>query len=165
MAEPFRSKSEVEEYISHDKIECLECGKLFSFLVNHVRRAHSMTLDEYRGKFNIPAGTPLAGLLYREKHREKLKRLVDDGALDYSHLSSASDKSKQAGRGERRDFDLQEQAELIKRNADYPARTLPPGARRADGSDADRCREYQRAYRALKKGDFTLMREYRIKYR
>lgn len=164
MGKQLKGKNEALEYISGDLISCLECGKKFSFLVNHLRKTHQMTPEEYRTKFNIPAGIPLAGKLYRDKHRDKMRRLITDGVVTHWHLADAVEKSKASGRGERRDFDLAEQAERMKRNARHTERTLPPGSKRANGKDADREREYQRAYRALKSGDQSLMLEYKSKY-
>ncbi|MEL7628716.1 MucR family transcriptional regulator [Pectobacterium aroidearum] len=105
------SRAELDEYLNHDKIECLECGKRFSFLASHLRKTHGMTADEYREKFNIPVSAPLAGLSYREAHRDKLNKMIQSGTLDYSHLPAAEKAARQAGRGKRRDFDLAEQAE------------------------------------------------------
>lgn len=158
------SKNDALIYISGALIKCLECGKTFSLLANHLKKAHGMTVEEYRVKFNIPAGIPLAGKLYRDKHRDKMRRLITDGIVTHWHLADAVEKSRASGRGKRRDFDLAEQAERMKRNARYTQRTLPPGSKRANGKDADREREYQRAYRALKSGDHSLMIEYKSKY-
>ncbi|APB06089.1 hypothetical protein WP3W18E01_24400 [Raoultella ornithinolytica] len=110
----FRSRDEAETYISGDTLECLECGKKFVLLEKHLRIAHAMTCEEYREKYNIPVSIPLAGAGYREKQRLKMLRLQESGAIDYSHLSKASEKARTAGRGARRDFDLKQQAEFMK---------------------------------------------------
>jgi hypothetical protein len=144
----FNSKEEVQEYLNHDKIKCLECGQLFSFLPNHLRRKHNLTADEYREKYNLPTTTPLAGLEYRAKHRAKFQNLVDTGRMTFNHLADAVEKARNAGRGTRRDFDLKEQADIAKA---IPHEQLPPGSKLADGKDADRRREYQREYRRKKK--------------
>lgn len=93
---------------------CLECGKRFAFLPPHLGRAHGMTSDDYRDRFNIPAGMPLAGTEYRALHREKIRRLQRDGTLDYSHLPDAEKAARRAGRGDKRDFDRRSQAEIMK---------------------------------------------------
>lgn len=74
-----------------------------------------MTADEYRDKFNIPAGIPLAGTEYRSSQRDKIRRLQRDGALDYSHLPVAERAARRAGRGDKRDFDRKSQADWMKR--------------------------------------------------
>lgn len=73
-----------------------------------------MTSYEYRDKFNIPAGIPLAGTEYRSFHRDKIRRLQRDGILDYSHLPNAEKAARRAGRGDKRDFDRDTQAEIMK---------------------------------------------------
>lgn len=110
----FKTRAEAEAYISGDKLECLECGKYFVLLEKHLRVAHAMTSEEYKQKYNIPVSIPLAGAGYREKQRLKMLRLQESGVIDYSHLGKASEKARTAGRGERRDFDLKQQAEFMK---------------------------------------------------
>lgn len=73
-----------------------------------------MTCDEYREKYNIPVSIPLAGAKYREKQRQKMFRLQKDGAIDYHHLDRATDAARTAGRGVRRDYDLERQAQIMK---------------------------------------------------
>ncbi|UIP28910.1 MucR family transcriptional regulator [Photobacterium sp. TLY01] len=143
----FTSAEEVAEYLSHEHIKCLECGRTFAFLPHHIRRTHHMTSEEYREKYNLPVSAPLAGQTYRAQQREKLLRMRTEGRIDTKHLASASDIARTAGRGQRRDFDLAAQAE---RASQIPHEQLPPGAKRADGRDADRAREYQRKYRNRK---------------
>lgn len=159
-----KNKRDVADYLSGEKIQCLECGKMFHTLGNHLLKMHGMTVAEYRERFNLPAETPLAGVAYRKAHRDKMKRLISEGVVTHWHLSDAVEKARTAGRGERREFDLSEQKERMKRNSHYKERTLPPGSKRADGRYADRFREYQRANRAQKKGDNSLMLRYLKKY-
>ncbi|HAV0413628.1 TPA: MucR family transcriptional regulator [Salmonella enterica] len=161
---PIKNKQDVADYLSGDKIQCLECGKIFQMLGTHLLKAHGMTSAEYREKFNLPAETPLAGIAYRQVQRDKMNRLIKEGVVTHWHLADAVEKARTAGRGKRQDFDLSEQKERMKRNAHYQDRTLPPGSKRADGRDADRFREYQRASRAQKKGDNALMIKYLEKY-
>lgn len=108
------SRDDALEYISNVKLECLECGKKFILLERHLRIAHQITCDEYRDKYNIPVSIPLAGMEYREKQRQKMQKLQQLGAIDYSHLHEASKSAKKAGRGKRRDFDLKHQSEMMK---------------------------------------------------
>ena len=82
--------AEVEAYINHNEIECLECGKKFSFLVAHLRCTHKMTAAEYRERHGIPRKTPLAGLTYRQQQREKIRRMQADGRMSYDHLPAAT---------------------------------------------------------------------------
>jgi hypothetical protein len=125
-------------------IECRECGRLFSFLPTHLRRAHGMDAATYRARWEIPSGVPLASDDYREAHREKLRIMAETGVLRRDP-AAASETAREAGRGERVKSDLAQQAERARA---IPHEQLPPGAKRADGRDADRAREYQRTYRS-----------------
>ncbi|HCZ9102100.1 TPA: MucR family transcriptional regulator [Klebsiella michiganensis] len=158
------SRSDALAYISGDKIECLKCGKKFQVLGRHLKKIHGMTPAEYRDRFNIPSETPLAGAAYRQFHRDKMSRMISEGVVTHWHLSDAIKKAASSGRGERRDFDINEQKERMRENSHYKERTLPQGSKRADGRDADKLREYQRACRAMKKGDNSLMIKFREKY-
>ena len=53
-----------------DQIYCMICGKGFKTLKRHLGTAHEMTPREYRGKFDIPAGTALAAKSYSEGRRQ-----------------------------------------------------------------------------------------------
>ncbi|MEQ9844602.1 MucR family transcriptional regulator [Pectobacterium brasiliense] len=119
------SRAELNDYLNHDKIECLECGKRFSFLPTHLRKSHGMSATEYRERFNLPVSTPLAGLSYRASHRDKLQQMVRDGDFDYSHLPVAEKSARRAGRGKRRDFDLAEQSDRAR-----PIHKLSPRTRK-----------------------------------
>lgn len=148
---PFTSQTEVDAYANHDKIQCLLCGKRYSFLPTHLSRTHHVTADEYRQLFNINAGTALAGLLYRAKQREKIERLQAEGRLTYDHLADASEAARGADR-RKTDYQRKQQAELVREVKPYAVNQLPSGAKRADGRDADRAREYQREYRRREEG-------------
>ena len=129
-----------------DRIECLLCRRAFAFLPAHLRKSHGMTTAEYRAEFRIPVGRPLAGDGYRQMQREKFARLVAAGAIGWDHLPEAVEKARGVERTPR--VDGLEQSERIRRTKPWEAKQLPPGAKRADGRDADRAREYQRQYRA-----------------
>ncbi len=114
MAVRINSRAEAEAYAAGDSVECLECGKKFAFLPVHIKRMHGLTADEYRERYNIPAGIPLAGKAYREMQRLKLIAMQKDGVLDYSHLPRAEKAARRAGRGDKRDFDRQSQSSIMK---------------------------------------------------
>jgi len=143
-----KSRKEVEQYLNSDKIECLECGKRFKFLPVHINRTHGLSAPEYRQRYNLPAGTPLAGLEYRRAQSDKLKRMIDAGTLTHDHLPNAVEAARKSERPRRTDYDLAEQSE---RAASIERDQLELGSRRKDGRDADRAREYQREYRTREK--------------
>jgi ROS/MUCR transcriptional regulator protein len=146
----FESMQQVEEYLDHDELECLECGRTFTFLARHVIFTHGLSAAEYRQCHNLPAETPLAGKTYRERHRAKMHRLIAEGIVTHDHLDEAHAKARTAGRGKRASFDLEEQAARASR---IPHEVIPAGGTRADGRDALRAREYQREYRKRKRDE------------
>ena len=129
------------------KITCLICGKQFDFLPVHLIRSHRVSVDDYRREYQIPASQPLCSEAYSQAHAEKIRRMQATGALTYEHLPEATDAARRADRGSRTSADLAEQA--ARARAIVRAQ-LPPGARRADGRDADVAREAQRRRRAAK---------------
>lgn len=133
-----------------DTIKCLICGRALKFLPPHLRRAHGLSADEYRVQYDLPAGLPLAGESYREVHRRKMARMHAAGALTYDHLPRAVEASRSATDRPKRGASRIKQIATISATKPWEVRQLPPGAKRADGRDADRAREYQRKRRANK---------------
>ena len=52
-----------------DYIICLEDGKKFKLLKNHVMVAFGMTPNEYRAKWNLPADYPIVAPNYAAERR------------------------------------------------------------------------------------------------
>ena len=132
------------------KIACLSCGKSFVFLPPHLAKAHGVTADEYRSAYGLPAGTPLCSPEYSEQHAVKMRRMQATGALTYTHLPEAVEAARESGRGQRTADDLAAQSRRARATQPWNVAQLKPGAKRADGRDADRAREYQREYRRRK---------------
>lgn len=110
-----KSLDDVAEYTKHDLIECLECGKWFSFLPVHINRVHQIDTVDYKIRHDLPAQTPLAGVKFREIHREKLNNLINEGVIDHHHLADAIEKSKTSGRGQRASYELELQSKRTKK--------------------------------------------------
>lgn len=153
-----RSRAEVTAYLAHDRLRCLECGRSYAFLPTHLARTHQLSAETYRARWGLPAGTPLAGTAYRAQHAERVRRAIARGEFT-PNAAGASHAARSRGRGHRTAWDLAEQAARAGRAASPPV--LPDEARRADGRNAGRAREYQRAYVALRRGDPEPMRQYR----
>src|SRR5690606_817191 len=134
-----------------DTVKCLICGRSFVYLQPHLRFAHGISDREYREAYSIPSGEPLAGEAYRQMHAEKLRRLQEEGRITYDHLPRATEASRHAPKRCKTPQDAEAQANRIRQVKPWAKRQLPPGAKRADGRDADRAREYQRAYRLRRK--------------
>ncbi|KQQ40481.1 hypothetical protein ASF61_06935 [Duganella sp. Leaf126] len=149
MRRKFESRSEVDAYIAGDTIECLECGRRFEFLGAHLKRMHGIDADEYREQWGIPAMTPLAGAAYREAGRQRLLAMQRDGVLTYDHLPNATAKSKVSIR-EKVGVAKAEHSALVTKIRPGDHSRLPPGAKRADGRNADHRRQYQIDYRKRK---------------
>src|SRR3546814_19148837 len=66
----FRSAS-----VKPDYIVCLEDGKKLKMLKRHLMTHYSMTPDEYRARWNLPADYPRVAPNYAEKRRELAKKI------------------------------------------------------------------------------------------
>lgn len=110
------SLADVNEYIKYDLIQCLECGKWFPFLPIHLNRIHQIDSIDYRIKHDLPAQTPLAGVKYREMHRAKMNKLIEDGIVTHEHLEDAIEKARKTDRGQRATYELERQRGIITKN-------------------------------------------------
>lgn len=152
---------ELALYLAAPRLRCLECGRSYSFLAPHLRRAHDLDAVTYRQRWQIPAGTPLASLEYRLAGRVRLAGLIRDGRVT-PNPGAASEAARGKPRQPRTAWQRDEQAARMRANAPRPSR--PDDARHANGRHAGRAREYLRAWRALQRGDPSLMARYRQTY-
>lgn len=149
---PFTTEAEIAEYLSGDLIECLECGHRFRMLTGkHLRLIHDMTPNDYRDRWELPRGTPLAGHATRKLRSEIIKQTISDGAMTYEHLPVAMKLAQQAQRPQKTPASAAAHSARIAELRPGDHSKLPPGAKRADGRDADRAREAQRLRRLNKK--------------
>lgn len=162
---PFQTLDELDAYVGGPRIQCLECGRWFRGLATHLPRVHGMTHDDYREKWGIPKRYPLSGTVTREALSLQMQDQITSGRLTYDHLPSAVEAARRSGRRRKALVDDVRHRKLITEERPGDHHKLPPGAKRADGRDADRSREYQIAYRALKRGNPVHMQRYREKYR
>jgi len=63
----------VKKSVTPDAIICLDCGKSVKMLKRHLRTEHSLTPDEYRAKWSLPADYPMTAPNYAEKRSELAK--------------------------------------------------------------------------------------------
>ena len=63
----FKTRAEVDEYFSGDRITCLLCGRQFRWLYVHIKKIHGKTVEWYRENYGLRwrRGTPLAAVLGR----------------------------------------------------------------------------------------------------
>ena len=50
----FKTKQEIENYFSGDKIQVLLCGKWFQKIPTHLKMIHDISSDEYREIYGLP---------------------------------------------------------------------------------------------------------------
>ena len=91
----FKTKEEVDNYLSGDTIECLICGKNFKSLSAHLK-THNITAKEYKLLLGIPMSRGLCSPAWSQAVSEKIKeqhargeRGVSDSFMDY--LNSPKD--------------------------------------------------------------------------
>lgn len=77
--EAFESVEAVREYLSHDKIMCLRCGKEYHRLGVHLQRIHGMTPDQYKSMYKIPWGYGLVGTVSHEITSAAILKRMEDG--------------------------------------------------------------------------------------
>jgi predicted transcriptional regulator len=61
--------------IKPDYIVCLEDGKKLKMLKRHLMNAYSMTPEQYRARWGLPADYPMVAPNYAEKRRELAKAI------------------------------------------------------------------------------------------
>jgi predicted transcriptional regulator len=65
----------VKKSITPDYVICLEDGKKLKMLKRHLRTAYSMTPEEYRIKWGLPADYPMVAPNYAAKRSEFAKKI------------------------------------------------------------------------------------------
>lgn len=160
---PFETNAELDDYFSDSRIQCLECGKRFANLTLHLA-SHHMTAADYREKWAIPAGRGLVGSATRDKLQSSTSRRWVNGDLTGEHLADAAKHIDYGNRANRVTASDRHHRERLEKAKPWTKNQLPAGSTAAGGRDAVRRREYQRAYRAQRDGDDSLMIAYRAKY-
>lgn len=65
----------IRSSIKPEYIVCLEDGKKLKMLKRHLMTHYSMTPDQYRQRWNLPADYPMVAPAYAEKRRELAKKI------------------------------------------------------------------------------------------
>ena len=71
-------KSSIKKSIFPDYLVCLEDGKRFKSLKRHLRVKYSLTPEQYRAKWGLPADYPMVAPRYAET-RSKLAKSMGLG--------------------------------------------------------------------------------------
>ena len=160
---PFKSNCEIDEYLARDTVQCLECGRSFKNLGQHVR-VHGYSPDDYRDKWAIPRGRALAGQVTRNILSQQMIDAREQGLINNDHLADAAKNIDYPQRAKKVGASTLEHKNWLAENSPWDANKIKPGGKKSDGRDADRAREYQRAFRAMKAGNVELMARYRAKH-
>jgi predicted transcriptional regulator len=75
LAEPAKPAVSVKRSINSDFLVCLEDGKKFKSLKRHLRTQYSMTPEQYREKWGLPADYPMVAPNYAAARSELAKQM------------------------------------------------------------------------------------------
>lgn len=78
----FRTKEDMLEYLSGDKVVCLYCGRDFANLSSHLRMVHGIDPKDYRQQFHIPQDMGLCGRSLSKLFSENTKERHERGEID-----------------------------------------------------------------------------------
>jgi predicted transcriptional regulator len=74
-SEPLKPAVPIRKSITPDYLICLEDGKKLKMLKRHLRSTYSMTPDECRAKWGLPADYPMVAPKYAEQRSEFAKKI------------------------------------------------------------------------------------------
>ena len=63
----------IEASVQPERIYCLDCGASMKMLKRHLNTEHSLTPEDYRNRWNLPADYPLVAPLYSKRRAELAK--------------------------------------------------------------------------------------------
>ncbi|MGU3577049.1 MucR family transcriptional regulator [Brucellaceae bacterium C25G] len=75
-----KSAIDPEQSINENFISCIECGKQFKSLKNHLNKSHNLTPEKYKEKWNLPADYPMVTSEYSAR-RSKIAVNIRLGRL------------------------------------------------------------------------------------
>ncbi len=90
----FMTKTEIDDYLAGNKIQCLLCGKWFKIISSHLKRIHDIDSDEYREKYGLPWKHGLCGKEVSLKLSTAMNERRKNGFLP--DIDAAREKSKHA---------------------------------------------------------------------
>src|ERR1700751_1310804 len=73
--EPLKPAVPVRKSVTPDYLICLEYGKKLKMLKRHLRSTYSMTPDEYRAKWGLPADYPMVAPNYARQSSDFAKQI------------------------------------------------------------------------------------------
>ena len=61
------TRSEIDDYLAGNRVQCLLCGKRYKTLPTNLERTHDVTADDYRERYGLPWRRGLCGVGTSEK--------------------------------------------------------------------------------------------------
>ena len=104
---PFAMSGEqVSEYFSHDKIQCLLCGKWYGRLAGHLTSIHNITESDYRDMWELPYTYGLTGRASNAAYSKAIKQRMAEGFDPNEGVTKEeiAERMKSAGRRKSRKF-------------------------------------------------------------
>jgi hypothetical protein len=87
----FATPEEARRYVSHEKLQCLICGKSYKSLGSHINRIHELDETSYKQQFGIPYTVGLVSAPTAKRHAEEYaKRISPQERLAYVASARAS---------------------------------------------------------------------------
>ena len=74
-AEPLVPAVPIKRAVGAATVTCLDCGFKAQMLRRHIMRAHGMTVDDYRAKWDLPRDFPMVAKDYSARRSEMAKSL------------------------------------------------------------------------------------------
>jgi predicted transcriptional regulator len=82
-----------------DHMVCLECGKQMTMLKRHLMTEHNLSVDQYRGKFNLPPSYPMVAPNYAATRSSLAKQMGLGRSRSVPRKAGRKAGGKRAGRG------------------------------------------------------------------
>ena len=93
----FKSKEEVDAYLSGNKIQCLICGKPLKTMFAHLYWKHNrMTITQYKQRFGLPMSRGVIAKQTKIKIRNNLNQMKVDGIINTTIPPDVMSKAQQA---------------------------------------------------------------------
>jgi hypothetical protein len=86
----FKTKEEVSEYFSGDKLKCLLCGAEYKSLGTHLLKMHGMRVLEYKEKFGLPYSEGLVSKNTKKAMADALKTRIAEGDETLTQLEKVA---------------------------------------------------------------------------
>jgi DNA-binding CsgD family transcriptional regulator len=80
----FNNTAAIKKYFSHDRLQCLLCGRDFRGLGHHIIRGHNIYIDDYREQFGLPWSKGLDGKSLKELKGNVIRKTRRAGKMKFT---------------------------------------------------------------------------------